>query len=130
MSENTDILRRGYEAFDRGDVDTVAGLFADDVRWEGSTTAGLPLSGVHEGKEAVLRALGEIGGFFESFHVSPDEMVEERDTVVALSHIEATTKSGNQLKLPSVEIWRMSDGKVRRVQSLVDTAEMKRALGA
>jgi ketosteroid isomerase-like protein len=55
-------------------------------------------------------------------------MVEEGDTIVVLSHLDAKTKSGQELKLPGVEIWRMSGGKARRVQSLSDTPELKRAL--
>ena len=43
------------------------------------------MSGMNEGKEAVLQALGQIGENFEKFHVSPDELVEEGDTVVVLS---------------------------------------------
>ena len=55
-------------------------------------------------------------------------MVEEGDTIVVLSHLDANTKSGKELKLPGVEIWRMSSGKARRVQSLSDTAALKQAL--
>ena len=128
MSENSDVLKRGYEAFNSGDVDTVKEIFADDVRWEGPNTEGVPMSGVSEGKDAVLQALAEIGENFEKFHVSPDEMVEQGDTIVVLSHLEAKTKSGTEVKLPGVEIWRMSEGKATRVQSLVDTAEIKKAL--
>jgi ketosteroid isomerase-like protein len=129
MSENSDALRRGYEAFNSGDADALAALYADDVTWEGPNTDGVPMSGKHEGKDAVMQALGQIGEFFESFSVSPDELVEEGDTIVVLSHIEAKTKSGNELKLPGVEVWRMSGGKANRVQSIADTAEMKRAIG-
>src|ERR687886_1663664 len=129
MSENSDALRNGYEAFNNGDADTVAALYADDVTWEGPNTEGVPMSGKNEGKDAVMQALGQIGEMFESFRVSPDEMVEEGDTIVVLSHVEARTKSGNELKLPGVEIWRMSDGKAARIQSLIDTAEVKKALG-
>ena len=50
-------------------------------------------------------------------------------SVVVLSHLEGRTKSGNEIKLPSVEVYRMRDGKANRVQTLTDTAEMKRALG-
>ena len=66
---------------------------------------------------------------FEEIRVNPDEMVEEGDTVVVLSHIEGKTSSGNQVKLPGVEVYWMKEGKAQRVQSLVDTAEMKQALG-
>jgi uncharacterized protein len=129
MSENSEALRRSYEAFNSGDVDTVSQVFADDVRWEGPNTPGVPMSGVSEGKEAVLQALARIFEDFDRFDISADEMVEEGDTIIVLSHVEARTKSGNEIKLPGVEIWRMSNGKAARVQSLVDTAEVKKALG-
>jgi ketosteroid isomerase-like protein len=128
MSQNSDALKRGYEAFNTGDAEVLAGLYEDDVRWEGPNTQGLPMSGVYEGKDAVLQALGRIPEDFEQFRVSPDEMVEEGDTIVVLSHIEGKTKSGNDVKTAGVEIWRMAGGKAKRVQSLVDTAEMKAAL--
>ena len=129
MSENSDALRRGYDAFNSGDAATVAELYSDDVVWEGPNSEGVPMSGKHEGKDAVMQALGQIGELFESFNVSPDELVEEGDTIVVLSHITATTKSGNEIRSPGVEIWRFSGGKVNRVQSLGDTAEMKQAIG-
>ena len=56
-------------------------------------------------------------------------MVEEGDTIVVLSHIEGRTKSGNAVKHPGVEVYRMAGGKAKRVQTLADTAEMKQALG-
>jgi uncharacterized protein len=129
MSDNSEALRRGYEAFNTRDADTLAALYEDDVRWEGPNTQGIPMSGTYEGRDAVLEALGRIGDDFDQFRVSPDEMVEQGDTIVVLSHIEGRTKSGNDLRSPGVEIYRMSGGKVKRVQSLVDTAEMKNALG-
>src|SRR4051794_37891947 len=119
MSENSDALKKGYEAFNNGDADTVAALYSDDVTWEGPNSEGVPMSGKNEGKDAVLQALGQVGEQFESFHVSPDELIEEGDTIVVLSHITAKTKSGNELESPGVEIWRFGgDGKVKRVQSL------------
>src|SRR5919197_4367684 len=98
MSQNSDALKRGYDAFNSGDADTLAELYTDDVRWEGPNTSGVPMSGVHEGKDAVIQALSQIPEEFESFHVSPDEMVEQDDTIVVLSHIEGKTKAGNDVK--------------------------------
>jgi|SRR5918911_1538197 ketosteroid isomerase-like protein len=129
MSDNSDALKRGYDAFNQGDIDTVSEIFADDITWEGPNTEGVPMSGKNEGKDAVLQALGNIGENFERFQVSPDEMIEQDDTVVVLSHLDAKTKSGNELQLPGVEVWRMSDGKAQRVQSVADTAAMKEAIG-
>ena len=129
MSQNSDALKRGYDAFNSGDAEVLAEIYEDDVRWEGPNTQGLPMSGVYEGKDAVMQALGRISEDFEQFRVSPDELVEEGDTIVVLSHIEGRTKSGNDVKLPGVEVWRMTGGKAKSVQSLIDTAVMKAALG-
>jgi len=130
MSENSDLIKRGYEAFNSGDVETLSEVFADDIRWEGPNAEGVPMSGVHEGKDAVLQALGQIGENFEKFSVSPDELVEEGETVVVLSHLEAKARTGTEVKLPGAEVFRVSDGKIKRVQSLADTAELQRAAGS
>lgn len=130
MSENADVIKRGYEAFNRGDGASLSEVFADDVRWEGPNAEGVPMSGVHEGKDAVLQALGQIGERFETFHVSPDELVEEGETIVVLSHLEAKSQSGHEVKLPGVEIFRLSGGKITRVQSVSDTAELQKALAS
>src|SRR5947209_11151915 len=130
MSENSDLIKRGYEAFNSGDAGSLSEVFADDVRWEGPNAEGVPMSGVHEGKDAVLQALGQIGENFEQFNVNPDEMVEEGDTIVVLSHVEAKARTGNEVKLPGAEVFRMSGGKIKRVQSLADTAELQKALGS
>ena len=128
MSENTDTLKRGYDAFNSGDIETLAGVFHDDVRWEGSNNAKVPGGGTHDGRDAALAALGQAVDAFESISTQPDEWIEDGDTVVVLGHTEAKTKSGNDLKVPFVHIWRMSDGQVKRGQLLTDTAEILEAL--
>lgn len=87
------------------------------------------MSGRNDGKQAVLGALGQIGQDFESFSVTPDEMVDGGDTIVVLSHIEGRAKGGGEVKLPGIEVWRMREGIAQRVQSLIDTAEVKEARG-
>jgi uncharacterized protein len=128
MSQNSDALMSGYDAFNRGDIEAVSALFADDARWEGPNADGVPMSGVNDGKEAILQAFGWIGENFERFAVSPDETVEQGDTIVVLSSVDIRTKSGQETKLPGVEVWEMSDGIANRIRSLIDTAELK-ALG-
>jgi ketosteroid isomerase-like protein len=65
---------------------------------------------------------------FESFSSQPDEFLEEGDTVVVLGHTEGRTKSGNELKVPFVHVWRMEDGTIKRGQLLTDTAAVLGAL--
>jgi hypothetical protein len=129
MSENVDVLQRGYDAFNSGDAETLAGVFAEDVRWEGSNDDRVPGAGTFDGRDDVLAALGRSTEPFESFSTQPDEFIEQGDTVVVLGHTEGRTKSGNDLKVPFVHIWRMSGGTVQRGQLLTDTSVVLQAIG-
>jgi uncharacterized protein len=127
---NTDTLKQGYEAFRQGDLEGATENFADDIRWENPEAPQVPNHGVTEGKDAVKQLFAELGNFWDSFRITPDEFIESGDTVVVLSHSEATGKeTGKNVKLPWVHVWRFSDGKVTEVQALTDTALAADALG-
>jgi ketosteroid isomerase-like protein len=127
---NSDTLKQGYEAFGRGDLDGATENFADDVRWENPEAPQIPNSGVTQGRDDVKQLFAELGNYWESFTIVPDEFIESGDTVVVLIHSEAKGKdSGKEVKLPWVHIWRFSDGKVVEVQALTDTALAADALG-
>ena len=68
---------------------------------------------------------------WSSFALTPDEFIDGGDTVVVLSHAEATAKETDKsVKLPFVHIWRFnSDGQATEVQALTDTAMAADALG-
>jgi uncharacterized protein len=129
MSDNVDVLKRGYDAFNGGDQQTLADVFAEDVRWEGSNDKRVPGAGTFDGRDDALGALGEVVQAFESISSSPDEFIEQDETVVVLGHTEARTNAGNDIKVPFVHVWRMQDGKIKRGQLLTDTAVILDALG-
>lgn len=127
---NVDTLKEGYEAFGRGDLEGASQSFADDIRWENPEAPQLPNSGVTEGKEQVQQLFADLANHWDSFTITPDEFVESGDTVVVLSHAEATGKeTGKDVKLPWVHIWRFRDGQATEVQALTDTALAADALG-
>ena len=127
---NTDVLKQGYEAFGRGDLEGATENFADDIRWENPEAPQLPNSGVIQGRDTVKQVFAELGDHWESFSIVPDEFIESGDTVVVLSHSEAKGKdTGKEVKLPWVHVWRFRDGKAAEVQALTDTALAADALG-
>lgn len=127
---NTDTLKRGYEAFGRGDLDGATQDFADDIRWENPEAPQMPNNGVTEGRDAVKQLFGELPNYWESFNLVPDEFIESGETVVVLSHSESKSKqTRKEVKLPWVHIWRFRDGKASEVQALTDTALAGDALG-
>ena len=128
MSQNTDVLKGGYDAFNSGDQQALTDVFAEDVRWEGSNDERVPGAGTFDGRDDALQALGQAVEPFESFSSQPDEFIEQGDTVVVLGHTEARSKSGNDLKVPFVHVWRMEGGKIKRGQLLTDTAALLAAI--
>lgn len=81
MPGNAAIVRRGYDAFNRGDLKTLIELFGDDVSWH--TPGRSPLAGDVVGREAVCgtfradlkRVLTDEGGRVIGIHHN----VVERD---------------------------------------------------
>jgi ketosteroid isomerase-like protein len=130
MATNSDLVRNGYDAFARGDLDGAVANFDDDIRWENPEAPQLPNPGVTKGREEVKRLLAEVATFWESFKIEPDEFIEQGDTVVVLSHAEGTARdTGKDVKLPFVHVWKLKDGKAKEVLALTDTALAADALG-
>jgi len=127
---HTDSLKQGYEAFARGDLDGATDNFADDIRWENPEAPQVPNNGTIEGKDNVKQTFAELGNYWESFSITPDEFIESGETVIVLSHSEAKGKdTGTEVELPWVHIWRFDDDEVTEVQALTDTALAASALG-
>src|SRR3954451_10575999 len=130
MADKTQILKDGYEAFGRGDIEAATEHFADDIRWEGPNTDRIPGSGTHTGRDAIVqKAWSVIPETWDNFSVTPDEFIEQGDTVIVLGHNEATAKStGKSIKVPFVHVWRFEGDKAKQVLTLSDTAVIAEAL--
>jgi hypothetical protein len=130
MSENADILKRGYEAFARGDMEAVAASWDPDIEFDGPNSSRMPAAGSHRGKADVARLFTGMRDRWDDLVMAPDEFVESGDTVVVLGHLEGRAKAtGTEVKVPFVHVWRVSGGMVRRGQALTDTAVIAAALG-
>ena len=129
MGEHEDTVRRCYQAFAEGDIESVLDLARDDIEWNGTAVEGLPGSGNHSGKDAVVSMLGEIPKDWEKFELEADEYIEAGDTVVVLGHINGKAKPTNRdVRVPFAHVWKLAGGKLARVITLGDTAILAAAL--
>jgi len=130
MGENVEVLRGAYEAFGRGDMEAVTATWETDIEFVGPNSSRMQEAGPHRGTEEVARLFGGMRERWEGLLLSPDEFVEQGETVVVLGHMEGRAKAtGRDVKVPFVHVWRMREGKVRRGQALTDTALVGEALG-
>lgn len=112
---NAAALRRGLEAFNRGEVAVFADLVADDVVWHqiGADTI--------RGKQAMAESLpgGEV-----DWEITADvhDVIANDEHVVAL--VNATgTRNGQTLNYRTAEITHMRDGKIIERWAFSDDTE-------
>src|ERR1700694_2181813 len=84
MSEqerNIEIVKKGYQAFSAGDIETVMSLYDDNIEWvqPGDSV----ISGTYHGKGELGELLGRLAE--KSPTIKPRRFLADGDTVVVLS---------------------------------------------
>lgn len=107
---NAELFRRGYAAFQAGDLETVRALFADDIVWH--NPGANHLSGDYDGADAT------IGFFLKNFEETDGTFRTELHDVlgsdghaVALAEVSAE-KAGKSLRDRYVHVVHIEDGKL------------------
>jgi ketosteroid isomerase-like protein len=118
--QNLDVLRAGFDAFNRGDYDSWVGAFAEDV--EVHDLADTPDTGVFYGHGGVHEWLAKLQvAFGEGFQFEPTSFTQSRGIVVADVRASATGVGGGVPIEMSVHIvFRMRDGKIAWTQGFLD----------
>ena len=106
---NEEILRKGYEAFNSGDMDAVRETFADDIQWHVAGTT--ELAGDYKGLDEVFQFFGKFIGMFDT----PPQL-ELHDVLANDEHAVALTKSkaskgGKTRESTAVHVFHVKDGK-------------------
>ena|SRR6476646_3882285 len=120
---NVEAVQAIYEAFGKGDVDTILGMLADDVDWSAEA----------EGTRAPWygrRTKAEIPAFFQAIYENLDVTefdivsIAANDTdVMAVIHFGETVKStGKSGSMTLHHWWRFRDGNVVLYRGTEDTA--------
>lgn len=114
---NVDIVRDGYAAFGRGDLDSLQNhFFAPDIIWHYAGRS--PISGDYHGVGQVMEWLGRSFELSEgTLTIELHDIVGNEEHVVALASVRAT-RSGKQLSDDSVQIFHMRDGRATEVWTL------------
>jgi ketosteroid isomerase-like protein len=113
---NEDLVRRGYEAFGAGDLDTLSSLMADDVVH--SIPGNNRFSGDHKGREAVLDLLRQLsersGGTYRADLLS---VTARGDHQVVSVHRGTAQHEGRTLDTTETLTFTIEDGVVTRIES-------------
>jgi uncharacterized protein len=110
---NEDLIRRGYDAFSRGDMDTLRELYHPDIVWHAPGRS--QLAGDHRGVDAVFGFFGQVmeltGG---NFRVEVHDVVANDEHAVGL-HKGHAERAGRTLENNGTLVFHVRDGKVTEV---------------
>jgi len=123
---NVDTARSAYEAFGRGDLETLGEQFAEDAVWV--TSDELPLGGEVKGRDQILANFAQIPNYWTSFSVEAEEFIDAGDWVV----VRGTQRAGNDngsFEAPFAHLLGYADGQVVRGEFFGDSAKAAKLLG-
>ena len=109
-AENVELVRRGYTAFNSGDMATLSDMFAEDAVWHVAGSG--VLSGTKQGRDAVLAYFGELGARTQgSFQANLEDIVGGENYTVAIQHTRGEN-NGKTLDMTTVITFVVRDGKI------------------
>jgi uncharacterized protein len=119
--QNVEALQRAYEAFGRGDTDTLLGQFDENIEWSTPGPADLAISGMRRGRQEVGAFFKALDQLFEYKRFEPKKFIAHGDDVVVLGEETFRVRAtGTQLTLEWAHVREMKGGKVTRFHEYVD----------
>jgi hypothetical protein len=109
---NADLVRKGFEAFDTGDMATLDAIMADDVVWH--TSGGGIISGDFAGKQAVFGSFARIAQETDALSQEIHAILADDEHTVALVNATATRR-GNTATFAQVFVFHIEGGKAKEI---------------
>ena len=112
---NEAVVRKGYEAFSKGDIETLQNeIFTDDIVWHNPGQN--PLSGDYKGISEVLGYFGQLGELTGgSFQVTLEDALADDERTVGLHHATGT-RGSKTLDAHEALVFRFRGDKVSEAQ--------------
>jgi ketosteroid isomerase-like protein len=128
---NLDVIRRGYEAFGRGDINALLESFDEQITWVTPGPRELATSGNRTGHQAVAQFFTAVNDVFEIQRFEPREFIAQGDRIVVLGSETARVRAtGKVVELDWVHVFGMRNGKVVAFEEFFDTAAVVAAMSA
>jgi ketosteroid isomerase-like protein len=115
-AQNLAAIQRGFEAFAKGDIETLKTLFSPNANWNQVETG--VLRGNYRGAHAILEFFGQLAHETQgSLRVEPMTMAASGDHVFVFERVTGKRK-GKTLETKEVLVFKLDNGVVTEVTEL------------
>lgn len=127
--QNVALIQKLYDAFARGDIQTIIDSLTPDVEWVAEGPSSVAYFGKMRGPEEVrTKFFGGLAQTQEDQKLTPETWVAQGEHVAMFGRYRAKVKgTGKQFDSPLGHLFRIRDGKVSKFVNLGDTAAVAEA---
>ena len=124
---DVEIVSKGVEAYNRGDVEAVLAMTAPDVVLV--PVRALLEGGSYEGHDGVRRFMADMDEDWAERAIEIDEIRDLEGTILVLGQFRAVGRSGVEVRQPLAWRSEVRDGKLIRMQAYSDVSVALNELG-
>ena len=111
ITDNAEVVRRVYEAFNSADIEALIELMDEHASWH--TPGRGPLAGDYEGREAVFGQFGRYGGQTGgTFRATLQHVLATDDGCVVGIHRNTAERNGKKLDVDCCIVFEVKDGRM------------------
>jgi ketosteroid isomerase-like protein len=128
--ENVEVVRWGYEAWNRRDFDALLEIADPEIEWTFAGEAQFPgTDAVYHGHEGVRRFWETFIEPWEQVTIQVDELRDSGDIVAAFIRFQAVARDGLKLDVPFTHLLTFRRSKIIRFEAFSDRKDALEAAG-
>jgi uncharacterized protein len=122
--ENIVLIKRLYEAFEKGDFNTIVEHLAGQFVWRFDAPSTVPFDGHFKTPDEVRSGFfGSLAETQKDQALNPEEFIAHDDKVVMIGRYRAVVTATNKpIDVPIVHVFTIKNGKVTRYLNFTDSA--------
>ncbi|HMJ97148.1 MAG TPA: nuclear transport factor 2 family protein [Thermoleophilaceae bacterium] len=126
--EDLETVRRAYDAFARGDLESLMTFLHPDIEWR--TTPDVPFMGNYSGLDEFLRGMDEWTSAFDDVTTEVQEMIDAGESVIVCHRMRGRGRdSGVEVDLAICQVVAVRDGKLVRMHDYSSRQDALAAAG-
>jgi uncharacterized protein len=130
-NDTVELLRRFYESFNQGDLDSVLELCTEDVElYKDPEVVEMVAALTPRGQERVAQYLRVWLDSWSDYHARPEEFLQSGEEVAALTRLRARGKNSQfEIEGDMADVFTVRDGRIARFRLYIQRTDVLDSLG-